>query len=410
MTDITASRYGAMPERLYVLQSGKVIFKGKRGPWGYDPLEKKAGLVCSMTQRLQCRLTKRSASTDTSQSCTLSSCRSKQLAATTCSPRPVEAVERQELQPGIRHQRALPDVQRLELGAALGQVLQAVVRQALAAAGVEVAQPAAVLGHVAHAHVGDAAAVRHAKVAEVALQLGDLPQAEVADEAAVADAQLTHGRAVDDQVAQGLVGQPHTPPQVQVSQLGAVRRDGVQALILQRKAVRHVQVTDRDLLAVHRRELDRHLPRQADAGHLGAAWEGRGVEVHNSRPATSSLRSSGQHWATVCRPRSVSLRQPLTTTVSSIRHTLGVSWHSRRVSTRRERSTFSRSPVSRMVGEDLQEGVVREEVNERLLVLSGVGLSLGVGQGAWRGVHHGYGFSGNRGGGSGGAPPIDHRW
>ncbi|KAG9348115.1 hypothetical protein JZ751_004145 [Albula glossodonta] len=44
MTDITASRYGAMPERLYVLQSGKVIFKGKRGPWGYDPLEVRAFL------------------------------------------------------------------------------------------------------------------------------------------------------------------------------------------------------------------------------------------------------------------------------------------------------------------------------------------------------------------------------
>ncbi|KAI1889242.1 hypothetical protein AGOR_G00177130 [Albula goreensis] len=44
MTDITASRYGAMPERLYVLQSGKVIFQGKRGPWGYDPLEVRAFL------------------------------------------------------------------------------------------------------------------------------------------------------------------------------------------------------------------------------------------------------------------------------------------------------------------------------------------------------------------------------
>ncbi|KAG5851240.1 hypothetical protein ANANG_G00090960 [Anguilla anguilla] len=39
MTDITASKYGALPERLYVLQSGKVIYKGKRGPWGYNPEE-----------------------------------------------------------------------------------------------------------------------------------------------------------------------------------------------------------------------------------------------------------------------------------------------------------------------------------------------------------------------------------
>ncbi|KAJ8375359.1 hypothetical protein SKAU_G00059390 [Synaphobranchus kaupii] len=39
MTDITASKYGALPERLYVLLSGKVIYKGKMGPWGYNPEE-----------------------------------------------------------------------------------------------------------------------------------------------------------------------------------------------------------------------------------------------------------------------------------------------------------------------------------------------------------------------------------
>uniref|UniRef100_A0AAR2L8L8 Iodothyronine deiodinase n=3 Tax=Pygocentrus nattereri TaxID=42514 RepID=A0AAR2L8L8_PYGNA len=39
MNDITASRYGALPERLYVLQGGKVIYKGGKGPWGYSPEE-----------------------------------------------------------------------------------------------------------------------------------------------------------------------------------------------------------------------------------------------------------------------------------------------------------------------------------------------------------------------------------
>ncbi|KAJ8349244.1 hypothetical protein AAFF_G00174550 [Aldrovandia affinis] len=39
MTNISASKYGALPERLFVLQSGMVIYKGKRGPWGYNPQE-----------------------------------------------------------------------------------------------------------------------------------------------------------------------------------------------------------------------------------------------------------------------------------------------------------------------------------------------------------------------------------
>lgn len=51
--------------------------------------QKKAGLVCSIIQRLQCRLTNRRASTETSQSCTFNICRSKQLAATICRPCPV---------------------------------------------------------------------------------------------------------------------------------------------------------------------------------------------------------------------------------------------------------------------------------------------------------------------------------
>ncbi|KAJ8248185.1 hypothetical protein GJAV_G00239270 [Gymnothorax javanicus] len=37
MTDTTASKYAAMPERLYVLKSGIVVYKGKMGPWGYNP-------------------------------------------------------------------------------------------------------------------------------------------------------------------------------------------------------------------------------------------------------------------------------------------------------------------------------------------------------------------------------------
>lgn len=39
MNDVTAIKYGALPERLYVLQAGKVVYKGGMGPWGYSPLE-----------------------------------------------------------------------------------------------------------------------------------------------------------------------------------------------------------------------------------------------------------------------------------------------------------------------------------------------------------------------------------
>ncbi|KAL1023134.1 hypothetical protein UPYG_G00036810 [Umbra pygmaea] len=39
MADTTATQYGALPERLYVLQAGRVIYKGKRGPSGYRPME-----------------------------------------------------------------------------------------------------------------------------------------------------------------------------------------------------------------------------------------------------------------------------------------------------------------------------------------------------------------------------------
>ncbi|KAM7388362.1 hypothetical protein PAMP_024540 [Pampus punctatissimus] len=39
MNDVTTIKYGALPERLYVLQAGKVVYKGGMGPWGYSPLE-----------------------------------------------------------------------------------------------------------------------------------------------------------------------------------------------------------------------------------------------------------------------------------------------------------------------------------------------------------------------------------
>ncbi|TWW57822.1 Type I iodothyronine deiodinase [Takifugu flavidus] len=37
MNNSCAIKYGALPERLYVLQAGKVLYKGAVGPWGYDP-------------------------------------------------------------------------------------------------------------------------------------------------------------------------------------------------------------------------------------------------------------------------------------------------------------------------------------------------------------------------------------
>lgn len=145
------------------------------------------------------------------------------------------------------------------------------VRDALAAPRVEVAQLAAVLGDVADAHVGDPPAVSDAQVSQARLQLGDLPHAEVTDEAAVAHAQFLNGRAVNHQVAETLVGDADAAAQVEVGQLGAVRGDGVQAFVLQDKAVRHVQVADGDLLPVQGRQLDGGFASQADACYLGAA-------------------------------------------------------------------------------------------------------------------------------------------
>ncbi|XP_053104196.1 type I iodothyronine deiodinase isoform X4 [Hemicordylus capensis] len=39
MENLSSSKYAALPERLYVLQRGKVIYKGGVGPWNYCPEE-----------------------------------------------------------------------------------------------------------------------------------------------------------------------------------------------------------------------------------------------------------------------------------------------------------------------------------------------------------------------------------
>lgn len=39
LSNSAAIKYGALPDRLYVLQGGKVVYKGAMGPWGYNPLE-----------------------------------------------------------------------------------------------------------------------------------------------------------------------------------------------------------------------------------------------------------------------------------------------------------------------------------------------------------------------------------
>lgn len=37
--DHIASAYGALPDRLYLIDtSGRVAFQGERGPWGFDPV------------------------------------------------------------------------------------------------------------------------------------------------------------------------------------------------------------------------------------------------------------------------------------------------------------------------------------------------------------------------------------
>lgn len=39
MDNMTCAKYGAMPERLYVVLNGKIIYKGNMGPSGYKPEE-----------------------------------------------------------------------------------------------------------------------------------------------------------------------------------------------------------------------------------------------------------------------------------------------------------------------------------------------------------------------------------
>uniref|UniRef100_A0A8C2YBM1 Iodothyronine deiodinase n=1 Tax=Coturnix japonica TaxID=93934 RepID=A0A8C2YBM1_COTJA len=39
MENLSSSKYAALPERLYILQAGNVIYKGGVGPWNYHPQE-----------------------------------------------------------------------------------------------------------------------------------------------------------------------------------------------------------------------------------------------------------------------------------------------------------------------------------------------------------------------------------
>lgn len=39
MSNTASAEYGALPERLYVLHKGKVLYKGGMGPWGHKPQE-----------------------------------------------------------------------------------------------------------------------------------------------------------------------------------------------------------------------------------------------------------------------------------------------------------------------------------------------------------------------------------
>ncbi|KAJ1063989.1 hypothetical protein K5549_009301 [Capra hircus] len=44
MKNQSSSCYAALPERLYVLQEGRILYKGKPGPWNYHPEEVRAVL------------------------------------------------------------------------------------------------------------------------------------------------------------------------------------------------------------------------------------------------------------------------------------------------------------------------------------------------------------------------------
>ncbi|KYO19393.1 type I iodothyronine deiodinase [Alligator mississippiensis] len=42
MENLSSSKYAALPERLYLLQGRKVVYKGGAGPWNYHPQEIRA--------------------------------------------------------------------------------------------------------------------------------------------------------------------------------------------------------------------------------------------------------------------------------------------------------------------------------------------------------------------------------
>nr|KAF6444244.1 hypothetical protein HJG59_008549 [Molossus molossus] len=44
MKNQSSQLYAALPDRLYVLQEGRILYKGKPGPWNYHPEEVRAVL------------------------------------------------------------------------------------------------------------------------------------------------------------------------------------------------------------------------------------------------------------------------------------------------------------------------------------------------------------------------------
>ncbi|XP_055091297.1 type I iodothyronine deiodinase isoform X2 [Symphalangus syndactylus] len=44
MQNQSSQLYAALPERLYVIQEGRILYKGKSGPWNYNPEEVRAVL------------------------------------------------------------------------------------------------------------------------------------------------------------------------------------------------------------------------------------------------------------------------------------------------------------------------------------------------------------------------------
>lgn len=109
------------------------------------------------------------------------------------------------------------------------------VGKPLTAAGIQVAQP--------HAVLRDAAAVCNAQILQVPLQLGRFSQTKVTD------AELAEGGAAGHQVPHALFRQTDTAAQVQVAEPGTIGSNGVKTLVLQSKAVGHVQVEDGEELA-----------------------------------------------------------------------------------------------------------------------------------------------------------------